>query len=252
MTAYFKSDRGQVRSVNEDAGGTFDHPEGQLLAIIADGMGGHKAGDVASKMAVSLLHKKWENTAKFQTIEDAETWLNEAIYEANAEILTYSKENEGCQGMGTTVTAAVIVESQAAVGHIGDSRLYVIEKDSIEQKTEDHSFAHELVRNGELTIEEAEYHPKKNVLTQAVGTEERLDIHSMTLTMKPDTYLFLCTDGLTNKVSEDEIQEIVTSDLDHEEKLDQLIHLANERGGEDNITLLLWVNDGDEEGVSTC
>ena len=154
--------------------------------------------------------------------------------------------------MGTTVTAAVIVESQAAVGHIGDSRLYVIEKDSIEQKTEDHSFAHELVRNGELTIEEAEYHPKKNVLTQAVGTEERLNIHSMTLTMEPDTYLFLCTDGLTNKVSEDEIQEIVTSDLDHEEKLDQLIHLANERGGEDNITLLLWVNDGDEEGVSTC
>nr|WP_289037305.1 Stp1/IreP family PP2C-type Ser/Thr phosphatase [uncultured Allobacillus sp.] len=253
MTAYFKSDRGKVRSINEDAGGIFKHPSGQLLTVIADGMGGHNAGDVASQMAVSQLHKKWEETSKFSTIEVASMWLEQTILEANQKIHNYSKENVNCEGMGTTLTAAIILKNEVAVGHIGDSRLYTINHEEIVQQTEDHSFVHELVRNGQLTMEEAEVHPKKNVLTQAVGTEESLDVQLHTFSLNEDKpYLFLCTDGLTNKVSEEEIQEVILQDNKTEDKLDELIRLANDRGGEDNISLLLWVDNGDEEGVSTC
>lgn len=248
MNGLFKTDKGQVRDHNEDAGGLFQNESGQLLAVIADGMGGHQAGDVASQLAANLLQDKWKNTHLFTMPGDAEQWLENTIEEVNNKIMAHAKENEECRGMGTTVVAVVCTDEFISIAHIGDSRCYIGNESGFKQVTEDHSLVNELVRSGQISKEEAEYHPRKNVLLQALGIESRIHIDIKSLGWEQGNALLLCTDGLTNKLTDKELAAYIDEKARLEYTTQQLIDLANERGGEDNISLLvIHHSQADEE-----
>ncbi|MGP4072602.1 Stp1/IreP family PP2C-type Ser/Thr phosphatase [Piscibacillus sp. B03] len=239
MNVCFVSDVGKVRKVNEDSGGVFYNQANQMLTIIADGMGGHKAGDIASELTSNYMKELWEQTVLFDSPEEVKTWLIDSIQETNQHVYTYSKENHDCDGMGTTIVATVYFSDVVIVAHVGDSRLYHVNKEEAVQVTEDHSFVQQLVNNGELTEEEAEFHPKKNVLLQAIGTESDIRIDVNLFEWDDQDYVLSCSDGLSNKLSTDDILEVLNMDLSIEEQVAKLVSIANENGGEDNISVVL-------------
>ncbi|SFJ94299.1 protein phosphatase [Halobacillus dabanensis] len=239
MIGYYLTDQGKVRNHNEDAGGVFKNDAGQTIAIVADGMGGHQAGDVASQMATSHLHKMWLEAEKIETPDEAEKWIKEAVLTVNNDIKTYAEKHEECAGMGTTVVVAICTDQFATIGHIGDSRCYFANTYGFSCITEDHSLVNELVRSGQITEEQAEQHPRKNVLLKALGTEYDLTADVKTLEFESGDRLLLCTDGLTNKVSDQEIGEFQSFQGEWSQFAERMVTLANERGGEDNITLAI-------------
>jgi PPM family protein phosphatase len=239
MKAVYLTDQGKVRLHNEDSGGIFKNLDGDYLAIVADGMGGHRAGDVASEMTILELKNKWENTAGIQTAEKAEIWLQENVLNVNQILFEHAKNNSDCDGMGTTIVAAISTESFATIGNIGDSRCYLLNESGFKQVTEDHSLVNELVRFGQISKEDAEHHPRKNVLLRALGTEEKVEMDIKTIIFEEDDCLLLCSDGLSNKVSENEMNVILANDDDLMQKAGTFISLANDYGGEDNITLAI-------------
>ncbi|TFB23258.1 Stp1/IreP family PP2C-type Ser/Thr phosphatase [Filobacillus milosensis] len=239
MNACFISDVGKVRKINEDSGGIYYNQSEQMLTVIADGMGGHKAGDIASELTATHLKELWEQTNDFKSVDDVQDWLHKAVNTTNERVLEYAKDNQECFGMGTTVVATVFIEDSVIVAHVGDSRLYHITEDEAKQITVDHSFVQELVNNGELTEEEAEAHPKKNVLLHAVGTESSVRIDVSTFQWRDEDYILSCTDGLSNKLTDDTIHEILLTDQSLEDKVNSLVSLANENGGEDNISVIV-------------
>ncbi|WP_071395383.1 Stp1/IreP family PP2C-type Ser/Thr phosphatase [Bacillus tuaregi] len=239
MRTIFVTDKGKIRQHNEDSGGIFYSQSGHRLAIVADGMGGHRAGDVASKMALIKLQEEWEKTSMIETAEQAENWLSNHIHEVNLSLYEHSKNNPECEGMGTTIVAAIITELFATIAHIGDSRCYILNESGFSQVTEDHSLVNELVRSGEITKEDAENHPRKNVLLRALGTETSVEMDIKTILFEEGDRLLLCSDGLSNKVSETEIVDILQTNFTIDEKANRLIKLANDNGGEDNITLII-------------
>ncbi|MDQ0217126.1 Stp1/IreP family PP2C-type Ser/Thr phosphatase [Peribacillus cavernae] len=239
MKAVFRTDRGKIRQHNEDNGGIFINPEGVRFAVVADGMGGHRAGDVASSMTVEHIHNTWNETVSVNTPQEAESWLREKIEHVNRKIFEHSEQNSEYQGMGTTIVAAICTDKFATIANIGDSRCYLNNESGFKQVTEDHSLVNELVRSGQITREDAEHHPRKNVLVRALGTEKNVDMDISTIVFEEGDVLLLCSDGLSNKVSEKEMVEIITAETNLEEKADSFIELANLYGGEDNITLVL-------------
>ncbi|MDZ5474389.1 Stp1/IreP family PP2C-type Ser/Thr phosphatase [Bacillus sp. 31A1R] len=240
MKAVFKTDRGRIRQHNEDSGGSFLNRDGHRLAIVADGMGGHRAGDVASEMTLQNLQKLWEKTEGIQTADEAEEWLKNNITEVNHLLFEHSKNNPECEGMGTTIVAVIITDRFSTVANIGDSRCYILNDSGFQQLTEDHSLVNELVRSGQISREDAEHHPRKNVLLRALGTEESVNMDTKTIMFEEGDILLLCSDGLSNKVSTDEMVTILNNrEIVLEERATSLINLANEHGGEDNITLVV-------------
>lgn len=237
MNGYYLTDQGRVRNHNEDAGGVFKNDFGQVLAVVADGMGGHRAGDVASHKAVSLLHNQWQEADQLHTPDESQTWLKQAIEMVNNEIISYANDHEDCHGMGTTVVAAICTSEFATIAHIGDSRCYFANTYGFKQLTEDHSLVNELVRSGQITEEQAEHHPRKNILLKALGTEYDIKVDVKSLEFEAGDRLLLCTDGLTNKVKEEELSLLASFEGDWAEFCQKFVNLANERGGEDNITL---------------
>ena len=254
MKSCFLTDQGRVRNHNEDAGGVVTNEAGQTLAVVADGMGGHRAGDVASQIAASKLHNKWHAASLLNTPEQSEAWLAQAIQEVNNEIHSYAETHEECQGMGTTIVAAICTKYFATIAHIGDSRCYLANSYGFKQVTEDHSLVNELVRSGQITAEQAEHHPRKNVLLKALGTENAIQADIKTFSFEQDDRLLLCSDGLTNKVNEEELTELKEYEGDWTAFCQKLIDQANERGGEDNITLVVVHYSGTEEkeGADEC
>lgn len=249
MKAYFQTDQGRVRPHNEDDGGVFYNRTGQLLAIVADGMGGHQAGDVASQIAISFVRDKWEQTDGFNSSAASETWLKEILEEANTALLAHAQNNEAYAGMGTTVVAAICTDGFIAVAHIGDSRCYMLTDGGFGQITEDHSLVNELVRSGKISKEDAEHHPRKNVLLKALGTEKDIAADTQSMTWEWDNKLLLCSDGLTNKVTDEELSSFIQKEQDLESVSNDMIELANDRGGEDNISLVIVHHDtATEEG----
>lgn len=249
MKAVFMTDRGRIRQHNEDNGGIIINRSGQRLAIVADGMGGHRAGDVASEMTLNNLQERWVKTEQIETAELAEEWLKKNIGQVNTVLFEHSKEHSECEGMGTTLVAAICTDRFATIANIGDSRCYMMNESGFQQLTEDHSLVNELVRSGQITKEDAENHPRKNVLLRALGTEISVEMDIKTIIFEDEDMLLLCSDGLSNKVSESEMAEILTSDQNLKEKAVSLIDLANNHGGEDNITLLIIeFLDGNESG----
>lgn len=239
MYTVFLTDKGKVRLHNEDNGGVFSNQTGQYLAVVADGMGGHRAGDVASEMTVEFLKAEWEKVEKLETAEEAEKWLETNIIAVNRHVFEHSKQNAECEGMGTTVVAAICTDLFVTLANIGDSRGYVLNDAGLQQITEDHSLVNELVRSGQITKEDAEHHPRKNVLLRALGTEEIVEMDKKTIILEEGDLLLLCSDGLSNKVKEDEMEKILTNDQSLADKASEFVTLANNNGGEDNITLTI-------------
>ncbi len=253
MKAHFLTDRGLVRTHNEDSGGIFYNTSGQFLAVIADGMGGHQAGDVASQMATSLLEEKWEQSRKLHTPEATETWISNVMIEINASIFQHAQENEECHGMGTTIVVAIVIGDFMTIAHIGDSRCYFYTEEGLKQVTEDHSLVNALVQSGQISKDDAISHPRKNVVLRALGTEEEIDSDVKTLGLEEDDKLLLCTDGLTDKVLDEELFELMQTTDGLYEAGEKMIALANERGGEDNISLILFqYTAAEEEGEWLC
>ncbi|ACV63120.1 protein serine/threonine phosphatase [Desulfofarcimen acetoxidans DSM 771] len=228
------SDTGKVRQNNEDS---LLVCEDLKLFAVADGMGGHKAGEVASQLALQVLEKELKSSIYRQ--ENPVDILRKAVLEANASVYNLSHNNLSYRGMGTTVTAACIMGKDLYIAHVGDSRGIIISNGMINQLTEDHSFVQKLINEGEITSEEARVHPRRNIITRALGTEPVLEVDIYSYTVKRGDLVLLCTDGLTNHLLDREIQDMLinASDLDH--GLQSLLALALERGGQDNITAIL-------------
>jgi PPM family protein phosphatase len=249
MKSVYMTDQGKIRSHNEDTGGIFVNRDGFRLAIVADGMGGHRAGDVASSMALDGMREAWEQASGIRTAEQAEKWLQERIKDVNSSLFAHARKNEECEGMGTTIVAAITLDGFATIANIGDSRCYILNEIGFRKITEDHSLVNELLRSGHISKEDAENHPRKNVLLRALGTEENVEMDITTIMFEEGDVLLLCSDGLSNKVSEQEMGETLKSETSLGEKASKLISLANEYGGEDNITLVIVefteVSEGD-------
>ncbi|PYZ97969.1 protein phosphatase [Alteribacter lacisalsi] len=251
MDAVLKTDVGQIRAHNEDDGAYAWNSDGQLFVIVADGMGGHQAGDVASRMTKESLIDKWKKAAVFRTPLEAEQWLEASVREVNGELYEHASGNPECQGMGTTVVAAMCTNQFVTTAHVGDSRIYLKENDDnggFSQLTSDHSLVGELVRSGQITEDEAMHHPRRNVVLRALGTEVDVKIDTKTINWDPGSYLLLCTDGLTDKVPGDEIHLELNKEQDLAGIADSLIRLANDRGGEDNVTIAIVRLNGTEKG----
>ena len=234
------TDRGLVREINEDsynliAGGA----EAPYVFIIADGMGGHNCGEIASRAAVEYISESIVQTpSKFLSEESIEAELRTLVEEANSAVYQKSLEQPEANGMGTTLTMAIIVNKTMKVAHVGDSRLYLVRAGKMQQITTDHSYIEELVRKGSLTREEAERHPRKNIITRAIGCSPELEVDIVSLTTEKDDIYILCTDGLTNMLGEDEISEIVKNNTP-DAACEKLVEEAKKQGGEDNITVIV-------------
>ena len=235
------SDVGRVRSLNEDS----FHLYGGLrygYGLVADGMGGHKAGEIASSMAIESIKKTISSGMKGygkHKSDDIKAMLCEAVVKANKEIYDYAKADFAMLGMGTTVSLALIYDQKMYIAHVGDSRVYRIKDNKIEQMTTDHSYVNELVSMGQITKEQAKSHPKKNVITRAVGTEPSIRVDVSEYTYKGETIL-ICSDGLTNLVGDSEIASITSGAKSLNDAAKKLVTLANERGGSDNITVIIF------------
>ncbi|WP_100330865.1 Stp1/IreP family PP2C-type Ser/Thr phosphatase [Bacillus xiapuensis] len=239
MNSVFRTDKGRIRTHNEDNGGIFFNSSSDCLAIVADGMGGHNAGDVASQITIESMRVQWQQASPIEDASHAEEWLKSTINLINERILMHSRDNQECNGMGTTLVTALCTNRFCTIANIGDSRCYLFNENGFAQVTEDHSLVNELVKSGEITKEEAEHHPRKNVLTRALGTDVHVTADYYTITFEQGNYLLLCSDGLSNKLARQDMQDILQTDLSIEEKADLFVQQANENGGEDNITLVI-------------
>jgi protein phosphatase len=211
--------------------------------VIADGMGGHKSGEIASKIAVEHISNAIESSiGLFSGDKDAADYLKMLLEETNRVVYEKSLEYTGNNGMGTTLTVAVIIGKTMYIGHIGDSRLYLIRNGAINRVTTDHSYIEELVKNGTITRQEADRHPDRNIITRALGCSNKLEVDIYTLEIEPSDSFLLCTDGLTNMLTEDEIMSIVCNNAP-EAACEELVKRANQNGGEDNITVIVIKNE---------
>ena len=237
MRIYSATDVGQKRKMNQDYVFASADPVGNLpnLFVVADGMGGHNAGDYASSHAVGIVVEEIREDADFNPVKV----IRHAIESANTEIITQAQKDEKLRGMGTTMVAATIVGHYAYVANVGDSRLYVA-GEQIQQITKDHSLVQEMVRKGELNAEEARNHPDKNIITRALGAERTVDVDFFDLKLEPGNVVLMCSDGLSNMVEDDRIGEIISdTDRDLQERGQALISEANRNGGKDNIAIVL-------------
>ncbi|WP_419873026.1 Stp1/IreP family PP2C-type Ser/Thr phosphatase [Candidatus Pristimantibacillus sp. PTI5] len=237
-----RSDIGRVRQVNEDQSWVSQLNNGVTLAIVADGMGGHQAGDVASQKAVDAFRSMLEQRAAKAdlSLQEGKMLIRQAISQANEAVFELASRNERYHNMGTTIVAALVKQDNAIIGHVGDSRAYKITEGVITQITNDHTLVNELVKSGQLSAEEAAHHPRRNVLTRAVGTDSQVDIEVQTVEWSSHDVLLLCSDGLSNMVSEQQMLQTVSMEqLELEAKADHLIQLALHAGGDDNITVVL-------------
>lgn len=228
---------GRKRSVNQDYVYSSEEPVGKLpnLFVVADGMGGHNAGDYASRVAVETIVEWIADSPEGNPLRVFE----EAIRAANARVRDLAYQSPELEGMGTTVVAASCGNGQLSVANVGDSRLYVVNRSGIRQITKDHSWVEEMVRRGGIGREEARNHPDKNIITRAVGAEDTVRADFFTVRLEEGDEILMCTDGLTNMLDDEEIRMILDGARDIVEKVQALVQAANEKGGRDNISVIL-------------
>lgn len=237
MRAFSRTDVGRRREVNQDYMFTSETAVGKLpnLFLVADGMGGHKAGEYASRRAVEIIVEHITAGDSNQAV----TLIKKAVLEANRQLLKEAIIDIEKEGMGTTLVAATIVGNKMLAANVGDSRLYVVNEEEITQVTRDHSYVAEMVRSGKIKKSEAKSHPDKHMITRAVGVFPTVDVDFFEVELKEKDYILLCSDGLTNMVEEEEIRQIVSGQAEMEDKITTLIEVANKNGGTDNITVVL-------------
>lgn len=244
MKSFYLTDAGRVRSHNEDSVTILKNAANEHLLIVADGMGGHRKGEVASSMAVSHLGKRFSEINSIGTKLDAINWLNDNINEINKNILTYAETNPDSTGMGTTLVVALLTKDYLIFGNIGDSSGYVYKDKKLHKVTKDHTLVSLLVQAGDLTEEEAKFHPKKNVLMKALGATEKCELDIFDIIDENFEGVFLCSDGLTNMLSTEQIEKVLNdNELDIEEKVSKLVRKCNARGGTDNISIAYLLKD---------
>jgi serine/threonine protein phosphatase PrpC len=242
---YAITDIGRKRELNEDYIYTSGQPIGALpnLFIVADGMGGHKAGDYASMHTVDRFVEVIRELGEEHGVQDA---INEAVTAANAYIYQRSRENSNLSGMGTTLVLASCIGNEAIVANIGDSRLYLV-NDAMTQITRDHSLVEEMVTLGGIDREMARNHPDKNIITRAVGVKEKVAADFFEVDLTKGDRLLLCSDGLTNMLRDEEIYQIIQDNKELEQAAKALVDAANENGGRDNIAVVLVEPFGGQE-----
>lgn len=244
MRVFANTDVGKARDRNEDCYYASDPREDLKLYILTDGMGGYNGGEIASKLATSSVKGYIESNfqgvdlTKKECIQDL---IKNAIEYANMVVYERAKQDDSLEGMGTTIEVCLIYEDRAYIGHIGDSRIYRIRKDIIRKLTQDDSYVEKLVKDGTITREEAQTHPKKNMITKALGCTAFVEPEVIIKGFLKDDILVMCSDGLTNMMSEQEIYEYIKEDIFHANIT--LIQRANELGGYDNITVVILYND---------
>lgn len=235
MRIYSKIDIGKERSINQDAFFAGEISENVAFAVVCDGMGGANAGEIASQTAVKTISEYIINSYRRKiTIRDFLKILKNALISANITIYDMALKDESLRGMGTTAVVAVIKGNEVAIAHVGDSRIYLV-NDEITQLTRDHSVVQTLIESGQITAEDAAVHPRKNVITRALGVEDDVAVDTAELVLQDNETLLLCTDGLTNFVTTEDILKTFKEN-DIALVPEKLVELANEGGGGDNIT----------------
>ncbi|MEE0419544.1 MAG: Stp1/IreP family PP2C-type Ser/Thr phosphatase [Lachnospiraceae bacterium] len=230
------TDVGQRRTTNQDFVYASEEPVGNLpnLFVVADGMGGHKAGDMASRYTVEVILE----SVRMDKEQNPIKVIRKAIEKANTKVLEKASQDANLAGMGTTVVVATVIGHYIYVANVGDSRLYLI-RDKIEQITKDHSLVEEMVRIGEINREQARNHPDKNIITRAIGARNRISIDFFDMRLEPGDVILMCSDGLSNMLEDKEIEDIIKDGRDLPETALALIGKANQNGGKDNIAVVL-------------
>ncbi len=236
MEFSYLTDPGKVRDHNEDSVTIVKNENGEILLAVADGMGGHKGGEIASSIAITHIGKRFTESSSVGTKEDAISFLKEIVSEANMLLYRYTQENPESEGMGTTIVMALLTKDFLLYGNIGDSSGYAIKKGKMYKITNDHTLVNLLVKSGELTEEAAKNHPRKNVLMRALGANMTVEMDVFDVERDVEG-IFLCSDGLTNMLDDEQINLVLNSNLSIDEKLQKLINKANNRGGTDNISV---------------
>lgn len=239
MRIVAKTDKGNVRDSNQDAYAVGEFSDEVVWSVVCDGMGGAAGGNIASALAVKVISDRINASYRDQMRDPSiKNMLDSALAAANIEVYDFAESQPELRGMGTTVVCAIVRDSQAYIAHAGDSRAYVINNGNIKQITTDHSMVQDLLSRGRITAEEAEHHPNKNIITRAVGVDKSIKIDFEQIDLSDDDILMLCTDGLSNYVSNEEITELM-SDGKHYAFADRLVQKANLNGGGDNITVVI-------------
>ena len=248
MKSFYLTDAGKVRDHNEDSVIILKNSNNDYLMAIADGMGGHSAGEVASSIAISYLGDHFKETFLNMSKVDAVNWIRDAVNEINTLIFQHEKTHPESKGMGTTLVMAILTKEYLLFGNVGDSSGFVMKEDKLHKVTYDHTLVNLLVSAGELTKEEASTHPRKNVLMKALGASLDVDVDVFDCDMDI-TEILLSSDGLTNMVDKDQIEKVLLGKGDIEDKVINLIQKANNRGGTDNISVayLIREEEGDEK-----
>lgn len=236
MKSFYLTDTGKVRDHNEDSLIILENENKEYLLAVADGMGGHSAGEVASSIAITHLSNMFKKNFLDLEKVQAVNWLRDTVIEINDLIFDYADKHPESKGMGTTLVVALVTKNYVLFGNIGDSSGFVMKEGKLHKVTYDHTLVNLLLKAGELTEEEAKDHPKKNVLMKALGANNPIDIDIFDCDMDIDSIL-LCSDGLTSMLDSEQIEKVLLSDLDIEDKVIKLIRKSNNRGGNDNISV---------------
>lgn len=244
MEYCYLTDPGKVRDHNEDSVTVVKNISDEILLAVADGMGGHRGGEIASSIAINIIARRFSEQASIGTKDEAIEWIKKIVNECNTSIYKYTEQNPESTGMGTTLVMAILTENFLLFGNIGDSSGFVIKNKKLHKITTDHTLVNLLVKSGELTAEEAKDHPRKNVLMKALGatTDVEMDVFDITDDVEG---VLLCSDGLTNMLDEEQISKVLNEEHSGEEKLEKLIIKSNNRGGTDNISIA-YLNKGGE------
>lgn len=247
-----RSDPGKERQANEDNYFFRIYEDGFAIVAVADGMGGHAAGEVASSIAVDVIthftqSDEMPDLADEPTGESFEGSVMALVNKSNVEIYEAAKKDDNKTGMGTTLTIGFIINNRLVIGHVGDSRVYRLSGNVMERLTEDHTVAEEMLKEGRISEDELVNHPRRHMLTRALGTSSEIEIDTEIVSLNKGDILLFCTDGLTSLIEEEEIKQAILDKGSHPmEAVDYLIELANNRGGHDNITLVLVTEIGEE------
>jgi protein phosphatase len=243
MEINYITDTGKVRDHNEDSVIIIENESKEYLLAVADGMGGHLCGEVASSIAITHIAQRFKATSSLGNKEDAINWIKDTVSEINALIFKHTEEHPESVGMGTTFVLAVLTDDFLLYGNIGDSSGFALKNGKLQKITVDHTLVNLLVKSGELTEEEAKEHPRKNVLMKALGSTTTVEMDIFDVQRDIDGIL-LCSDGLTNMLDQDKIAKVLLEDLTLENKLRKLVYKCNNRGGNDNISIACILMNG--------
>ena len=243
MNYYAKTDIGKVRSKNQDQAAVIVNTKDQIVAVVCDGMGGHRSGEIASRVVIEHVVSCFNCIPPFDNVDEVKKWIKETIIEADIIVKKTAMQNIEHRGMGTTIVVAVFMDNMLYISHVGDSRAYVLKNDNLIQVTRDHTLVNELIKRGVISEEEGKNHSQKHVLMQAIGADTQIEPSLIELEFA-NSLLLLCSDGLYNSLDESKIIEVLRKDIKVPYMVNELIDLANENGGYDNIAVAIIDNRG--------